>query len=524
MGRSAQSRREALALGGAAAFTGLFGLPETLQAATRAIAGHIPANVPTAATLGGWLKRLHDFGPVRHTGTPQCRAFEEFLAAEFGKLGCEVNRDQFRLMSWACNITDCSLTITEDGGAKKTLEVVAYYPFSASTKGKAAVTGKVIYGGVGDGCGPDILKAHTDAELAQSIVIIEMPLAGGGIRGKVQFYPGSFPDPLPAYYYGPNPAAQGGAGPMKALEAKCLGLILCYKDVSNEACRHNILPFSDSHRKIPGLWIGAEDTRYLKGVAGKATATMRLDAATVPDARADSLLCVMKGQTDEVVYMTTQTDGPNECNENGGLGLLAAATYMAKVKTRKRTFVFSLPTGHYAAGAVRDPVTGSGRPAGTTGNMAKWPQYIDRCVGQIALEQMAAMEWSAADMGWKATGQQAPENWVPTPATAKSFNPLFLACAASGDAKNARQGLVESGQAPGEGGALRNKGIPGVGLMGSPQYFFRADPKGVLEKLNPAVMHNQISLVTKLLTLMDRLTPGQLKGTEPVTDRDLYGA
>jgi hypothetical protein len=32
-----------------------------------------------------------------------------------------------------------------------------------------------------------------------------------------------------------------------------------------------------------------------------------------------------------------------------------------------------------------------------------------------------------------------------------------------------------------------------------------------------------VLLVTKLLTLMDRLTPGQLKGTEPVTDKDLYG-
>ena len=38
--------------------------------------------------------------------------------------------------------------------------------------------------------------------------------------------------------------------------------------------------------------------------------------------------------------------------------------------------------------------------------------------------------------------------------------------------------------------------------QGSPQYFFRADPKGVLEKVNPVVMHNQVLLVTKLLTLM----------------------
>ena len=518
---NAISRRGALA--GAAALSGLAGLPNLLQAATRTIAGHVPANVPAAKTLGAWLKQLNDFGPVRHTGTKQCRDFEEWLAAQFGKLGCEVMRDQFKLMSWACDISDCSITITEDSGKKRDLEIVAYYPFAKSTKGGPAVTGRLIYGGVGNDCGPDILKAHSDEELAKSIVVVEMPLAGGGIRTPIKWYPGSFPDVLPPYTKPPVPAAQGGAGPMKALEDKCLGLIMCYTDVSNEAARHNILPFSEPHRKIPALWIGAEDTKYLKTVAGKATATMRLDAATVKDARADSFLCVMKGASDEVVYMTTQTDGPNCVNENGALGLLAAATYMSKVKDRKRTFVFSLPTGHYAAGAVRDPVTGSGRPAGTTGNFNKWPQYVDKAVGQIALEQMGALEWSAADMGWKATGLPAPENWIPTPATAKTFNPIFLACAAQGDPKNARQGLVESGQAPGEGGGLRTRGIPGVGLMGSPQYFFRADPKGVLDKVSPDVMHNQVVLVTKLLTLMDRLTSGQLKGTEPVTDKDLYG-
>jgi hypothetical protein len=350
-----------------------------------------------------------------------------------------------------------------------------------------------------------------------------MPLAGGGVRGTVKYYPGSFPDPLPPMVTAPRVASQGGAGPMRALENKCRGLILCYTDVSNEAARYNYLPFSDSHRKIPALWVGADDTRYLKSVAGKAQATLRCDARLTPNARADSLLAVMKGPSEEVVYMTTQTDGPNECNENGSLGLLASATYMARQKNRKRTFVFSLPTGHYAAGAVRDPLTGSGRPAGTTGNMAKWPQYVDKAVAQIALEQMAAMEWADLDGKWQATGRPAPENWIPTPGYVELVQRLFLASAAGENPKFSRSGIVESGQAPGEGGALRSKGIPGIGLMGSPHYFFRADPKGVLDKLSPDVMHNQVSIVAKMLVLMDRLSPDQLKGKAPITAKDLYG-
>ena len=57
--------------------------------------------------------------------------------------------------------------------------------------------------------------------------------------------------------------------------------------------------------------------------------------------------------------------------------------------------------------------------------------------------------------------------------------------------------------------------------MGSPRYFFRADPKGVIDKLSPDVMHNQLMIVTRMLTLMDRLTPDQMKGKAPITAADL---
>ena len=36
-------------------------------------------------------------------------------------------------------------------------------------------------------------------------------------------------------------------------------------------------------------------------------------------------------------------------------------------------------------------------------------------------------------------------------------------------------------------------------------------------------MHNQVSITSKLMVLMDRLSTGQLNGTEPITRDDLYG-
>lgn len=527
------SRREVLQLASAASVAAAVGgLSAWVTAASgeKTIAGYKPGNVPNARKLGQWLQQLHDFGPIRATGTPQCRAFEEWLAKQFANLGFSLERDQFKLTSWECGVEkDCSIVVKEDGGATRTLEVVAYYPFGGSTKSKDSVSGRVLYGGVSE-AGLNALLASAEAtRLADSIVVIDMPLSGGGVRnpGGIKLYPTTFPATLPGPIEGagPRPASQGGRAQMQALEGKCKGLVMCYTDVSNEAARHNYLPFSDQHRKIPGLWVGAEGSTYLQSVSGKATLTMRCDATLTPNARADSIVATLKGQSDEVIFLTTHTDGPNEVNDNGALGVLALANYFSKIPAaqRKRTLVCSLPTGHYAGGAIADPVTGSGTRAGTRGVMSKRPEMVKRIVAQIALEQMGAMEWLDVKGKWQATGRVAPEMWIPTPATAKASNQMFLASTVGENPKYSRAALVESGYAPGEGGAPRAAGIPGIGLMGSPGYFFRADPKGVIDKLNPEVMYNQVAIASKMIVLMDRLSVAQLKGEAPITDKDLFG-
>jgi hypothetical protein len=513
------------ALPAAALLSGIAGLPAR-AASANVVAGFDPNLVPTPTVLGGWLKQLHDFGPIRFTGTPECRSFEEWLATQFGDLGCQIERDQFKLMSWRCRIEDCSITVREDGGRERKLDVVAYYPFSATTRGKPSVTGRVLFAGVGDDAGKALAARTPPDVLAQSIVVLHMPIGGQGPDRVTQYFPESFPSPLPKTAAAPD---AGGAAfqaqpSMEALDGKCRGIVFCYTDVTNDAARYNFLPFTDKHRGTSALWVGAEDARYLQQVSGKATATLRCDAELTPNARADTIVATLKGASDEVVLMTTQTDGPNECNENGALGLLAAATYLSKVKDRRRTFVFSLPTGHYASGPVRDPVTGSGRRAGTAGVLAKWPHLTERMVAQIAMEQLAASEWVDVNGEWQATGRPAIQHWIPTPATAAPINRLFMAATAGEDSQFARAALV-SGNFPGggEGGVLRGAGIPGIGLMGTPHYFFRADPKGVLDKLDPRIMHLEVSLAIKLLVLFDRLTPAQLKGQTPISDHEIHG-
>lgn len=505
----------------------LWVLGGTAQAAAiTEIAGYEPALQPGKATLTAWLQQLHDFGPIRATGTRQARAFEEWLAERFGKLGFALERDQYRLTSWECDLEDCSIAVAETSGPARKLEVIAYYPFAASTTDTGPVSGQVLYAGVSK---PDVEKfiAATDpAALKESIVVVDMPLAGGGVRGTPKLYPDAFPAPFQDRYGGaPRVASQGGRDEMALLEDKCRGIIFCYTDVLDEAARYNYLPFSDKHRKIPAVWVGPSSAAYLKTISGKASATVACKAKLTPDARADSIVATLEGSSDEVIFLTTHTDGPNEVNDNGALGLLALATYYSKLPAakRRRTLVCSLPTGHYAAGAIADPQTGSGKRAGTTGVMEKRPEVIKRAVAQIALEQMGARDWVEQDGKWQANGLPAREMWLPTPEVADTIRRLFMACTRGEDSKYSRSVIVESGYAPGEGGAPRRAGIPGIGLMGSPEYFFRADPQGVLKYLSADIMHNQVSMMTKLLVLMERLTAEQLRGTAPITERDLFG-
>ena len=212
-------------------------------------------------------------------------------------------------------------------------------------------------------------------------------------------------------------------------------------------------------------------------------------------------------------------------NDNGALGVLALATYYSKLppQKRRRTLVCSLPTGHYAGGAIADKVTGSGERAGTSGVMAKRPDVMKRAVAQIAMEQMGAMDWIEIDGRWQSSGLPAREMWLPTPDVAPTVNRLLMASTRGEDPKFSRTVIVESGYAPGEGGGPRRAGIPGLGLMGSPEYFFRADPEGVLKYLSADVMHNQVSIMTKLLVLMERLSADQLRGKAPIGEAEVFG-
>src|ERR1700744_5227755 len=168
------SRRELIAGGAALAGAGVAPLLARAAASGRQIKGFENELVPQPETLGRWLRLLHRMGPIRFTGTPQARTFEEFLARQFTHLEFEVKIDSFRLMAWECDLhRDCAISVSEDGKAPKSLEVVAYYPFAATTRGAGPVTGRVLYAGVGDQAVKALAAKVPADELAKSVVVVD---------------------------------------------------------------------------------------------------------------------------------------------------------------------------------------------------------------------------------------------------------------------------------------------------------------------------------------------------------------
>lgn len=463
-------RRRVLAGAGAAAMLALPVMAEAARGA-RPVRGFKPEKLPSEADLGLWLRKLHGFGPVRATGTDGARAFELHLQERLASMGAILHIDDYQLTSWQGALSACWINVGEDAGPSRDLEVLSYYPFCGSTYGKAAVSGRVLHAGVGVRDAAALLTGPS-ADLAGSIVVLDVP------------------------------AGSDGADLMTLLQDRCLGLILCRTGMADEAVRYQALPASAPAGAIPALWVGAETSRYLRQVSGKATLSMRCDARTTPFAKAQSTLALFPGDSEEVVLLSATTDGPNELSGTGALGLLALAAYAANLgqRRRKRTLAFALPTGAWAPAAIADRETGSGEPAGMDGIVAKHPGLAAKAVAQIALSNLGAPD--AAPI-WSAT----------TPAT----GPASRLLAACGEAR-ADPAFVFP-----ESAGLRIRAIPGLALTSRPDYANRADPAGVLGRLSPGVMAGQVATAAKLMTLMHRLSPAKLKGEAPITDHDLYG-
>ena len=86
----------------------------------------------------------------------------------------------YRLTSWECDVEkDCSIDGVEDGGAKRRSKSSRITRLPRQ-RGTGPVTGRVLYAGTDIGGRKALVEKTDAATLADAIVVVDMPLGGGG--------------------------------------------------------------------------------------------------------------------------------------------------------------------------------------------------------------------------------------------------------------------------------------------------------------------------------------------------------
>ena len=142
-----------------------------------------------------------------------------------------------------------------------------------------------------------------------------------------------------------------------ATAGKAAGALFVFDAGSEQMAGMYTFPVPD-HYDVPTLYLDrTTGATVIEQAHSGAEATLRLDAELV-ESEAYQLIGYLPGRDygspdDELVKLTTHTDGPSISQDNGALGLLGVIRYMARVpqQDRPRTLLLFLDSRHFMPGA-----------------------------------------------------------------------------------------------------------------------------------------------------------------------------
>lgn len=288
------------------------------------------------------------------------------------------------------------------------------------------------------------------------------------------------------------------------------GVVCVWKGMSAENARDQHLPFTTPYQGCPAVWadIAARDRLIAHAEAGgmiTLTLTAERRAAT-----SRTLWTVLPGrEADRTILINTHTDGPNACEENGPIGLIALARYFRhRRQPPRRTMVFVFTTGHFQI-----PQFGIGHRQATSRWLEDHRDWWDgadghrKAVAGVTLEHLGCMDWQDGPDGFGPTGEIAPELvYAGNPQLAR----LYQDCLAG--RKRTRSIILRPHNRLhfGEGQPLFQAGIPALALIPAPDYLCRTGD--VLPQLDAGLMLEQLNTFREVLDRLDQLDdPGPVQ-------------
>jgi hypothetical protein len=475
------SRRALLQRGGAAAGALAAGRLLGPMSSTPARAA-VATSLPSAAQIRDDVARMVGFGP-RLTGTPAHDKFIDWVQDELERAGCvSYPRDQKPFTYW--NAQRWSLDLL-DGPSLGPVSTAYYFPRSGETP-DAGVTAKLV-------------PLERPDQIAGNIALIDPKLPPQLTESfflsmaNAYHWTGHTPDPTRDY----KRAWVATVGPGQLLQrVQDLGAVgaVFILDASSEAAAGCYLPFNDTFYACPALWVDRDVGARLTAAAQSNPQVRLTLTAEKRKTTSPSIVCVLPGQSDEVMIVNTHTDGQNAFEENGAVTLVHLARHfnsLPSAKRLKRSLVFSAVTGHMTQELPQ-----------TQGFVDDHPDLIAAAAAGMTIEHYGAAEWVDDATGYHATGD--PEGCGLWTSESGVLQPVLDSLAA--DDIPHTYVLRPRPLYLGIGGALYDAGVPGASFIAGPGHLVNVVANGHIDKFDAPLAERQTRWTANLLTTFDGMT------------------
>jgi len=311
-----------------------------------------PSQFLSTRQLSAYGKEANALG-LRATGSAKHEAYVAKLAQRLRKAGVQgVRREPVPMMQWLADSWSVEVN-------NQAFPHTFYMPYTRAT-GAAGLSGDTVYVPISEEIakGKDLASALqsalAQAPVAGKIAVFDVSYTTLPLSGfQLLSYPGAFQigdrDPSGDYV---RPWFNSITPIIDCLiAAGATGLLGIWPDLPGEWAQQ-YTPYDGIFRSVPGLWVDSTGGAQIKALAGNGAPARLVLNATVRNTVTHNVIGFIPGRSKELTVLHTHTDGTNGMEENGQIGILATAQYLARLprKSLDRTVMVFLSTGHFAGG------------------------------------------------------------------------------------------------------------------------------------------------------------------------------
>jgi hypothetical protein len=420
------------------------------------------ADVPTKATIFGWVNEVFDHG-IRRPGYDADVWVEGFIKDEFEGLGLEkVRLEPIKVKRWEPK--EWKLEVLVAGKPAKEIDAFPV-PYAVPVDGLEVDLAAFDKGNPG---------AVKDKAALYDVTTLEVPadlfVPAADREARIVDPDGTLSENHLLPFGGEldkvtEPSVEAGA---KAF----IGTLANYP---TDTCDY-FVPYTGKTVDIPGVWINHSDGQWLHDQLKAGPVKIRLSVdATNEEFESHNVVGELPGADDDVVMVASHHDGPWSSAVEDGSGIsmvLAQATYWSKQPKAKRPhrMVFLLQGGHMSGGA------------GLLQYIEKHRAELKDVVLELHMEHAAREFGKDEGDGPQPTGRPVPRWWFTS-----ELPPLKKAVFEALKTEDLRRSMILppdaiGSQPPTDGAFYYNQGVPIVHFLSAPWYLF--DKQDTLDKID----------------------------------------